>query len=316
MAMFTLLLQALAKPYFYGGQAVMEGVMMRGANHMAVAVRRASGDIVVREERLRGLYAGRVRNVPLIRGVIVLAETLTLGMRALIYSTNVALDDQGERQIGGGAVAATLGFSLVFIAGVFFIAPLVAVGLLDRLIDTTGFANIVIEGALRLAMFLGYVGVIGLLPDIRRTFAYHGAEHRAIHAWEQDAPLVVEQVRRFPNAHPRCGTGFLLVVMVVAIFVFAAVGDLPWWLLAISRVALLPVIAAIAYEIVRFSAAFWRFRLVRVIFQPNLALQSFTTRDPDDSQIEVAIVALSAVLAADGVAQPQISGARLSPATS
>ena len=316
--MTKLLLHALAKPYFYGGQAVIEGVMMRGAHTMAVAVRRKSGDIVVREERLRGLYAGPVRNIPLVRGVIVLAETLTLGMRALIYSTNVALDDQGEREIGGGAVAATLGLSLVFIAGVFFVAPLVAVGLLDRLIDTTGSVNIVIEGALRLAMFLGYVGVIGLLPDVRRTFAYHGAEHRAIHAWENEAPLVVEQVQRFPNAHPRCGTGFLLVVMVVAIFVFAAVGDLPWWLLATSRVALIPAIAAIAYEIVRFSAAFWRFRLVRVIFRPNLALQSFTTRDPDDSQIEVAIVALSAVLAADGVAQvlPRKDGARLSPATS
>ncbi len=311
--MLTPLLQALAKPYFYGGQAVLEGVMMRGHHAMAVAVRRSNGEIVVHEERLRGLYAGVWRNVPLVRGVIVLAETLTLGMRALLFSTNVQLEEDGEAELHGGAVAATLGVSLAFIAGVFFVTPLALAWLLERLVG--GSSMFVFEGLLRLAMFLGYVKLIGMLPDIRRTFAYHGAEHRTIHAYEADAPLLVERVRAFPNAHPRCGTGFLLVVMVVAIAVFTAVGHLPWPLLIASRLALLPVVAAIAYEIVRFSATFWRFRLVRLVFRPSLALQSFTTRDPADDQIEVAIAALHAVLEADRVVMSAPQG-KLAPAAS
>jgi uncharacterized protein YqhQ len=289
--MKTLLLQALAKPYLYGGQAVMEGVMMRGARTMAVAVRKADGGILVHEERLRGWFVGPIRNVPLVRGVLVLAETLVLGMRALIFSTNAALEDEGESEIGKGTVAATLAFSLTFIAAIFFIAPLLVAGLIDRLLGTEGPFFWIFEGVLRMAMFLGYVSLIGMLPDIRRTFAYHAAEHRTIHAHENAEPLVVDRVRPFPNAHPRCGTG-------------------------ISRVALIPVIAAIAYELVRFSAAFWRFRVVRMIFHPNLVLQSFTTRNPEDDQIEVAIAALAAVLAADRIPEAPVTDTGLSPALS
>lgn len=303
--MLRILLQALAKPYFYGGQAVIEGVMMRGLASMAVAVRKPSGEIIVREDKLSSIYVGRVRNFPVLRGVFVLAETLTLGMRALIFSTNVQLEEEDEEPLGSTAVATTLAFSLVFIAGLFFIAPLLVSGLIERLVDSNGVVTIAIEGALRLGMFLGYVWAIGFLPDIRRTFAYHGAEHKAIHAYEAGGPLTIEEVRRYPNAHPRCGTGFLLVVMVVAIAVFAAVGDLPWWGLVISRIALIPVIAAIAYEIVRFSATYWRFRIVRVVFAPSLALQAFTTRDPDDEQLEVAVMALAAVLASDGAVRAE-----------
>ena len=301
--MKILLLHAIARPYYYGGQAVMEGVMMRGALSMAVAVRTGDGGIRLHQERLRGLYVGRIRRVPLLRGVIVLAETLTLGMKALLFSANAALEDEGEEEISGRAIAITLTASLTFIATVFFIAPLLATGLIGRLFATSGVALFALEGGIRLAMFLGYVALIGRLKDIRRTFAYHAAEHRTIHAWEHGAPLTAAGILPFPNAHPRCGTGFLLVVMVVAIVVFAAVGDLPWPLLIFSRVALLPVIAAIAYEILRFSAAFWRFRLVRLVFRPNLTLQSLTTRNPDSAQIEVAIAALNAVIAGDAEAQ-------------
>ncbi|HWO93769.1 MAG TPA: DUF1385 domain-containing protein [Dehalococcoidia bacterium] len=313
--MLNFLLQAAPKPYFYGGQAVLEGVMMRGARSMAVAVRRQNGEIVVHEETLSGPYAGTVRNIPLVRGVLTLAETLTLGVRALLFSTNVALEDEGEEELGSGAVAGMLTFSLAFIAGIFFIAPLVAVGLLDRVWDGGGHTtNVIIEGVLRLGLFFAYVWAIGLMPDIRRTFAYHGAEHRAIHCWEAGDSLTVRNVLRFPNEHPRCGTGFLLVVMVVAIGVFAFVGDLPWWGLVLSRILLIPVIAAIAYEIVRFSAAFWHHRLVRAVFTPSLRLQAFTTRDPDADQVEVAIAALSAVLAADGVAASRSTETHFSPA--
>lgn len=315
--MLRILLQALAKPYFYGGQAVIEGVMMRGAANMAVAVRKTDGSITVHEERLRGLYSGPLRNVPLLRGAIVLAETLTLGMRALIFSTNAQLEDEEDGEpLGPTAVATTLGLSLLFIAGIFFIAPLVASGLIERAIDSDGFVTIAIEGIIRLVMFLGYVWAIGFLPDIRRTFGYHGAEHKAIHAYEASAPLTIDEVRRYPNAHPRCGTGFLLVVMVVAIAVFAAVGDLPWWGLIISRIALIPVIAAIAYEIVRFSAAYWRFRAVRAIFTPSLSLQALTTRDPDDEMLEVAVAALGAVLSADGAIRADSGRWVFSPAAS
>ena len=301
--MKTLLLHALATPYYYGGQAVMEGVMMRGARSMAVAVRLGDGSIRLHQERLRGLYVGRIRRVPLLRGVIILAETLTLGMKALLFSANAALESEDQGEIGKGAVAGTLAASLIFIAAVFFIAPLLAIGLIGRLFSVSGVALFAMEGGIRLGMFLAYIALIGRLEDIRRTFAYHGAEHRTIHAWEQQAPLTVAGVLPFPNAHPRCGTGFLLVVMIVAIAVFAAVGSLPWPLLILSRIALLPVIAAIAYEILRFSAAFWRFRLVRLAFQPNLTLQSLTTRNPDGAQIEVAIAALNAVRASDAEAQ-------------
>ncbi len=284
----------------YGGQAVIEGVMMRGARSIAVAVREPEGGIRVKSESLGGLYAGRVRRIPLVRGIIVLWETLALGMRALMYSAEVAagMSEDEQEEASSAYLWIVLGITLAFAAAIFFVAPLLVTGWLSSRMN--GAVVVLIEGVLRLVMLLGYIWGIGFVPDIRRVFAYHGAEHRTINAWESGAPLEVDSVRRFSNEHARCGTAFLLTVAVVSLVIFVALGTPSWWWRIASRVLLIPVIAAISYEIIRLSADYRRFRVVRWLSRPSLALQALTTRDPDDNQIEVAIRALREVLATDG----------------
>jgi uncharacterized protein YqhQ len=287
----------------YGGQAVIEGVMMRGARSMAVAVREPEGGIRVKSESLKGLYVGRARRIPVFRGVIVLWETLALGMRALVYSTEVAagMTEEEESEPSPAYIWVILGITLVFAAAVFFVAPLLLTGWLNSRMN--GMLVVLVEGVIRLLMLLGYIWGIGFIPDIRRVFAYHGAEHRTINAWEAGQPLEVASVRRFGNEHARCGTAFLLTVAVVSLVLFVALGTPNWWWRIASRVVLIPVIAAVSYEIIRLSADLRRFRVVRWLSRPSLALQALTTRDPDDSQIEVAIRALEEVLAMDAVPQ-------------
>jgi uncharacterized protein YqhQ len=287
----------------YGGQAVIEGVMMRGARSMAVAVREPEGGIRVKSESLKGLYVGRARRIPVFRGVIVLWETLALGMRALVYSTEVAagMTEEEESEPSPAYIWVILGITLVFAASIFFVAPLLLTGWLNSRMNGT--LVVLVEGVIRLLMLLGYIWGIGFIPDIRRVFAYHGAEHRTINAWEAGQPLEVASVRRFGNEHARCGTAFLLTVAVVSLVLFVALGTPNWWWRIASRVVLIPVIAAVSYEIIRLSADLRRFRVVRWLSRPSLALQALTTRDPDDSQIEVAIRALEEVLAMDAVPQ-------------
>jgi uncharacterized protein YqhQ len=284
----------------YGGQAVIEGVMMRGAGNVAIAVREPEGGIRVKSETLGGVYAGKVRSMPLVRGVIVLWETLALGMRALMFSAEVAagMTEEEQQEASRGYVWLVLAVTLAFAAGIFFVAPLLLTGWLSSRMN--GALVVLIEGIVRLAMLLGYIWGIGFVPDIRRVFAYHGAEHRTINAWESGAPLEVGSVRRFSNEHARCGTAFLLTVAVVSLVIFVALGTPNWWWRIASRVLLIPVIAAVSYEIIRLSADYRRFRVVRWISRPSLALQALTTRDPDDGQIEVAIRALQEVLATEG----------------
>jgi len=284
----------------YGGQAVIEGVMMRGARGMAVAVRQPDGGIRVKSESLGGLYVGRVRRIPILRGVIVLWETLALGMRALVFSSEVAagMTEEEEKEPSPAYIWIVLGVTLAFAAAIFFVAPLLLTGWLSS--HMNGALVVLVEGVVRLLMLLGYIWGIGFVPDIRRVYAYHGAEHRTINAWEAAAPLEIESVRRFSNEHARCGTAFLLTVAVVSLVVFVLLGTPSWWWRIASRVLLIPVIAAVSYEIIRASADFRRFRVVRWLSRPSLALQAFTTRDPDDAQIEVAIRALREVLATDG----------------
>lgn len=298
----------------YGGQAVIEGVMMRGARHMAIAVREPGGGIRVKSEPLTGLYVGRLRSVPLVRGTIVLWETLTLGMRALVFSTEVAAGVEEEEEPSKAYIWGVIGVALALATAVFFVGPVLLTGWLE---SQLGNATLVvfIEGVLRLLLLLAYIWLIGFLPDIRRVFAYHGAEHRTINAWEAGAPLEVDSVMRFGNAHTRCGTGFLLTVAVVSLVVFVFLGMPTWWWRITSRVVLIPVIAAVSYEIIRFSAAFWRFRVVRWLFSPGIALQSLTTRDPDSAQVEVAIASLRAVLAGDAAGSADEPAARGSPGT-
>ena len=281
----------------YGGQAVIEGVMIRGRDHYSLAVRKPSGEIATQSSPLSSLYTGRLRSIPLIRGVIVLIETLVIGMKALTTSANIALEEEGQ-ELSGWSMGLMLTISLSVGIGLFFIAPLLAIRSLDNLIASDAASNLV-EGVLRLAMFLAYILLIGLMRDIKRVFAYHGAEHMTVHAHEHNDPLEVEHVRQYPTAHNRCGTAFLLVVMVVAIVVFTFLGRPSLPVSIASRIVLVPVIAGISYEVIRFSGAHAGNFLVKAIVYPSLALQRLTTRQPDDEQIEVAIRAMKHAIAVD-----------------
>ena len=294
----------------YGGQAVLEGVMIRGQRYACVAVRRPDGTIALKSDPLGQIFTGRLRRLPIMRGTIVLAETLVLGMRALTWSANVGLEEEGE-EIGKGAVAATLTFSLLFAVFLFFLLPLFASRGVEDMVGSDLASN-VIEGVIRLAIFMAYIYLIGKMGQIRRVFMYHGAEHMTVHAQEHRDPLDVESVRKYPTAHPRCGTAFLLVVMVVAIVVFAFTGREPLWWLVLSRIVLLPVIASLGYEVIRFSGFHSGNPLVRLLTGPSLALQTLTTRQPDDGQIEVAIAAMEHALAADAGRLPEAGEAEAS----
>jgi uncharacterized protein YqhQ len=288
------------QPFFYGGQAVIEGVMIRGRRHYSLAVRRTDGQIQTLFEPLSQIYTGKLRRVPLIRGILVLIETLSLGIKALNKSAIIAVDDQtdGQEEVSKWMMAIVIAFSLALGIGIFFLTPLFATRPLEDVFSSDPLVNL-IEGLIRLALLVGYIGLIGLMPDIRRVFAYHGAEHMAVHTHEAGLPLDVEHVRRFPTAHPRCGTAFLLTVAVVAIVVFAFLGREPlWWLIA-SRVLFIPIIAALSYEVIRFSGAHQNNPITQLFAIPGLTLQKLTTRQPDDSQIEVAILAMDTALAAD-----------------
>ena len=264
---------------------------------MSVAVRRPDGTVALQCTPLSQLFTGSLRRVPLLRGVIVLIETLTLGMRALNYSANVGMEAEDE-ELGSGAVLGMIGVALVFGIGLFFLVPVFASKSLEGLVRSDLISNL-IEGVIRLALFLGYIVLISRMEGIRRVFMYHGAEHMTVHAQERGDPLDVTSVRKYATAHPRCGTAFLLVVMVVAVIAFVFVGREPLWWLIVSRVVLVPVIAAVSYEVIRLSGRYSSNPLVGLITGPSLALQSLTTRQPDDDQIEIAIAAMTQAIDAD-----------------
>ena len=292
----------MAQRHTYGGQAVIEGVMIRGRRHMSVAVRRPDSTIARLCRPLSPVYTGLLRRLFLVRGVIALAETLTLGMRALIYSANVAAEAEGE-ELGRGAVAGMIAISLTIAIVVFFIGPVLVSRSLEQAVGSDLAAN-AIEGVIRLAAFIGYLALIGRMSDIRRVFMYHGAEHMTVHARERGEPLEVDAVRRYSPEHPRCGTAFLLMVIVVAVIAFVFVGRDPlWWLIA-SRVVLIPFIAAASYELIRLSGRHQDNPLVRIVTGPSLALQKMTTRQPDDDQIKVAIEAMTLAIQADEEEEP------------
>jgi len=287
----------------YGGQAVIEGVMMRGSKGMAVAVRRPDGGIEIHSEPLTsGIYTSRWGKLPFVRGLALLWDALGLGIRALLFSADVAIEEEEGIEFSGPLAWGTVAFAFVVGIGVFFILPLLIVGFLDRWIVSDLVSNLV-EGVIRLAIFLAYIVIVGQMEDIRRVFSYHGAEHKTINAYEDDAELTPESVARYSTLHPRCGTGFLLVVMVVSILVFGLFGRPSLIPRIISRVVLIPVIAGISYEIIRFGAAHHSNRLVRTVLYPSLALQRLTTNEPTLDMLEVAIAALKRVLAAEGLIQ-------------
>jgi uncharacterized protein YqhQ len=290
------------KPFNYGGQAVIEGVMMRGTQTMAVAVRDPDGNIQTHQEPLNAaLYRGFIAKLPFLRGLTMLWDALGLGMRSLIFSADVAAGEEAE--FSGPVAWGTIAVSLSIGVGLFFLAPAAMADGLHRLtgIESALLGNLV-EGLIRLAFIIAYVWAIGRIPDIDRLYRYHGAEHKTINAYEADAPLTTEIVNRYPIEHPRCGTAFLLSVVIVSILVFALLGRPPVLLRLASRIILLPVIAGIAYEYIRFTARNMDKAVIRLIAQPNLALQRLTTRQPTYDMIECAITALESVLAAERAA--------------
>ncbi|NQT73839.1 MAG: DUF1385 domain-containing protein [Chloroflexi bacterium] len=286
----------MPKRFHYGGQAVLEGVMMRGPKQVKIAVRRPDGEIVTKTEPLSQIYTGRLRKVPFIRGFFALIETMVLGIKSLMFSANVAVEAELDEKPKPVVIWIPVVLGIVFGVALFVVLPMVITHYgIDRLTDSSIVSNAA-DGVLRVLIFLAYLGLMSLLPDIRRVFAYHGAEHKTVNAYEAGAPLNVESVQQFSTAHTRCGTGFLLIVMVIAICVFVFTGQPAIYWRLLSRLILLPVIAAIGYELIHFAADRTENIVIKAIMRPSLALQSLTTRQPDSQQVEVAIEALQGVL--------------------
>lgn len=282
----------------YGGQAVIEGVMMRGAQAVAIAVRDPKGQIQLECKPLGNIYKGQWAKIPFLRGVLGLWDALGLGMQALTYSANVAAGE--DVKLEGPAMWGTVALSLTFGISLFFLAPAAAGAGVDYLLhavfgtvtpDAAGWIGNLAEGLIRLVLILGYIWTIGFIPDIKRLYGYHGAEHKTINAFEAGAPLTPDSVAQYPLEHPRCGTAFLLVVVVLSILLFSLLGPLPLFWRFASRILLVPVLAGIAYEYLRFTARYISNPLVRLIVIPNLLMQRLTTREPDKQMLEVAIAA-------------------------
>jgi uncharacterized protein YqhQ len=293
-----------------GGQAVLEGVMMRGPSNWTLAVRKPNGEIAEHQQTIRSPMARHpFFRLPVIRGVIALGESLAIGFRALAISANYAAQDadqeEGEEvstELSRASLFFAFAIAIGFALALFKVTPALITSWLP--IETTGWF-VIVEGVIRVTIFIAYISVISLLPDLRRVFQYHGAEHKAINAFEAGAELDAERVQRFSLIHPRCGTAFLLWVMVIAIFVFAFLGRPDWPLLIASRILLLPVIAGLAYELIRYAGKHTGNRVLMTLLAPGLWLQRLTTREPTLDQVEVSIRALREVLRLENQATPE-----------
>jgi uncharacterized protein YqhQ len=290
--------------YAYGGQALMEGVLMRGRDAIAVALRHPDGRIVTATERLdSGFHGKRYAKWPFIRGLVVLYETLVVGTRWLIRSANVQAEEDGV-ELGKGSVAIMLLITLVAGLGIFFLLPLLIASVTTANVEN-GFVQHLVEGLVRVVIFLGYLALIGRTPDIHRVFQYHGAEHMTIHALEAGDPLTVDAVRPYPTAHQRCGTEFLVIVIILSIIAFSLVGRQEPLVMIASRILLVPVRAAVGYELLKFGARHRANPIVKVIMYPGILVQMITTKRPDDDMIEVAITSMEEALIADGNDVPE-----------
>ncbi len=286
-----------------GGQAVIEGVMMRAPRSMAIAVRRPSGEIVVKRDRVVPLSERfPLLRLPVIRGAVALFSSLLIGLKALSFSANeAAAEGEEKEEISALAMGGTMAVALLFGILLFFILPLYMTKLLVPVIGDSNLVFNLVDGLIRVLVFLLYIYSISRMKDIQRVFQYHGAEHKSIFAFEAGDELTVENVKAYSRLHPRCGTSFLLIVMLVSILVFSLVPKLwPFYLKAGSRVVLLPLIAGISYECLKWSAKHENSRLVRLLIAPGLALQRLTTREPDEGQLEVAIRSMEEALEENG----------------
>jgi uncharacterized protein YqhQ len=285
----------VAKPeHFYGGQAVVEGVMMRGREVWAVAIRRPAGDIHVESHEIDSVAKRHpILRKPFLRGVIALGQALAIGFRALSISARESAPE--DEQLTSRQMAVSFVIAAVIFIGLFIVLPAATFGWVGRMIGSSILTN-VLEGLFRVGLFLGYLLVIGRAKDIRRVFAYHGAEHKTIAAYEHDDPLTPDRIGPYSTLHVRCGTNFLLIVMVTTIFVFALFGAPGLWWRIGSRLLAIPIIAGLAFELLRLGARYPRSALMRIVMTPGLWLQRITTKPPDDGQIEVAIASFNEVL--------------------
>lgn len=279
----------------YGGQAVIEGVMMRGKNNVAIAMRAPDKQIVIHTEPLSKIYRSKLIKIPFLRGVIALWDALGLGMRALTISANTQTGE--DEKLEGPALYLTMGTGLAIGIALFLLAPAGLAQLSEKYLGFNPWVSNILEGVVRLILMVGYIWAIGFMPDIQRVFAYHGAEHKTINAYEAGVDLTPENVARFSVEHPRCGTAFLLTLVLLSIVLFSLLGPLPtFWRLS-SRVLLLPILAMLSYEYIRWTARHLDSRLVCQIIKPNLALQHLTTREPSLEMLEVSIAAFKAMRA-------------------
>jgi uncharacterized protein YqhQ len=285
----------------YGGQAVIEGVMMRGANAFAIAMRSPEDEIVLHTEELGGIYKSRITKIPFLRGLVMLWDALGLGMRALTISANVQTGE--DEKIEGATLYLTIAFSLSLSIGLFFLLPAGAAHLIEQWLSPGGgtvspaiawWGNLA-EGVVRLALMIGYIGLIGQMEDIKRVFGYHGAEHKVINAFESGAELTPEVCQTHSIEHPRCGTAFLLSLILISILIFTLLGPMTLLPRLLTRVLLIPIIAALAYEYIRWTAKNMENPLVRWLIKPNLALQRLTTREPTLDMLEVSIASFKAM---------------------
>jgi len=294
--------------FSYGGQALIEGVLMRGRDAIAVALRHPDGRIVFATERIdTGFHGSRWAKAPLVRGLVVLYETLVVGTRWLVRSASVAASEEEGEELGKGSIAIMLLITLFAGIGIFFLLPLFIASATTGDIEN-GAVQHLVEGLIRVAIFIGYLLLIGRAPDIARVFQYHGAEHMTIHALEAGRELTASEVRKFPTAHPRCGTEFLVVVIALSIIAFSLVGRQEPLVMVGSRILLIPVIAAVGYEILRWGARHRGNPLVRAIMYPGILVQMITTKQPTDDMVEVAIVSMEEALRADGEELPVGAG--------
>ena len=286
------------KDHLYGGQAVIEGVMMRGADHWAVAVRRPSGEIHLESHAIDSVVKRvPILGKPFLRGIIVLGQSMAIGMKALQVGARESSEE--EEQLSSGQMGISLGIAIVLFIGIFILAPTVLFSWFQHRVNSDGVLTNVLEGLFRVGIFVGYLFLIGRTKEIHRVFEYHGAEHKTIAAYEHDEPLVPEQVDRFSTVHVRCGTNFLIIVMIVTIFVFTLFGTPGIFWRILSRLIAIPVIAGLSYEALRLGAKYPDSTVMRVLMAPGKWLQRITTQPPDRGQIEVAIASFNEVLRAE-----------------
>jgi len=279
----------------YGGQALIEGVLMRGKHALAAAFRKPDGKIEVHTEKLQGIYDQKIFQIPFLRGLVILWDSLVLGMKYLTLSANIQAESEQEKVEGASLYLAVI-VAVLFAVILFFILPLLLSNLVNLIVPLNSLLSNLIEGILRLIIMIGYLSAISHMNEIGRVFAYHGAEHKTINAYEAKSDLNVSSVMSYSIQHPRCGTSFLLTLIIFSIIIFAFIGEIPFLLKILSRIILIPVLTMVSYEFIHWLGEHQGNALVKLISKPNLALQSFTTKEPSPDMIEVAIQAINSLI--------------------